>query len=57
MLNVLLSGPNTKFNAFIKRIKDDIHSVTRLNNNMLHDDLATESIEKYNNIVASKRIF
>ena len=27
-LNALLSGPNTKFNAFIERIKNDIDSQT-----------------------------
>ena len=41
MLNMLLSGPNTKFNAFIKQIKGDIYLGTGLNNHMLHDDLAT----------------
>ena len=29
-LNALFSGPNTKFNAFIERIKDDIDSQTSL---------------------------
>ena len=43
MLNELLSGTNTKFNAFIKRIKYDIYSGMVLNNHMLYDDLATEA--------------
>ena len=53
MLNALLSGLNPKFNAFIKRIKDDIDSGIELNNHMLHDDLATAARAKYNNMVAS----
>ena len=53
MLNALLSGPNPKFNAFIKRIKDDIDSGVVLNNHMSHDDLATAARAKYNNMVAS----
>ena len=52
MLNVLLSGLNPKFNAFIKRIKDDIDSGIELNNHMLHDDLATAARAKYNNMLA-----
>ena len=53
MLNDLLSGPNPKFNDFIKRIKYDIDLGTVLNNHMLHDDLATAARVKFNNIVAS----
>ena len=53
MLNALLSGPNTKFNDFIERIKDDIDSGIGLNNHMSHDDLATAARAKYNNMVAS----
>ena len=52
-MNALLSGPNPKFNAFIERIKDDIDSGIRLNNNISHDDLATAAHKKYNNMVAS----
>ena len=55
MLNVLLSGPNPKFNSFVDRIKDDIDSGIRLNNHMSHDDLATAARAKYNNMVASKK--
>ena len=53
MLNALLSGPNPKFNAFIKRIKDDNDSGIGLNNHMSHDYLATAAHVKYNNMVAS----
>ena len=53
MLNDLLSGPNPKFNAFIKQIKDYIDSGIGLNNRMSHDDLTTASCAKYNNMVAS----
>ena len=53
MLNTLLSGPNSKFNAFIKQIKDDIYSGIVLNNHMLHDDLSTADSVKYNNRVDS----
>ena len=52
-MNALLPGPNTKFNDFIKRIKDDIYSGIGLNNHMSHDDLTTASCAKYNNMVAS----
>ena len=53
MLNELLSGPNSKFNAFIKQIKDDIDLGMGLNNHMLHDDIATADCVKYNNRVDS----
>ena len=52
MFNALLSGPNPKFNAFIKRIKDDIDLGIGLKNNMSHDDIATAARAKYNNMVA-----
>ena len=55
MLNALLSSPNTKFNASIERIKDDIYSGIVLNNNMLHDYLATVAHAKYSNMVASDK--
>ena len=54
-MNVLLSGPNPKFNAFIERTKDDIDSGIGLNNHMLHDDLATAARAKYNNMVSSDK--
>ena len=53
MLNVLLSGLNPKFNAFIERIKNDIDSGIGFKNHMLHDDLVTAARAKYNNMVAS----
>ena len=53
MMKALLSGTNTKFNAFIQQIKYDIDSGIRLNNHMPRDDLATETCVKYNNMVAS----
>ena len=53
MLNTLLSGPNSKFNAFIEKIKDEIDSGIVLNNHMLHDDLSTADSVKYNNRVDS----
>ena len=53
MLNALLSGPNPKFNHFIKQIKDDIDFGIGLNNNMSHDELAAAAQAKYNNMVAS----
>ena len=49
-LNALLSGPNSKFNAFIERIKDDIDLQTSLNNNMTFDELCTADRSKYNNL-------
>ena len=52
MFNPLLSGPNPKFNAFIKQIKDDIDLGIGLKNNMSHDDIATAARAKYNNMVA-----
>ena len=55
MLNALLSGPNPKFNDFIKQIKDDIDSGVGLNNNMSHDGLATAACAKYKNMVASDK--
>ena len=55
MLNTLLSEPNSKFNAFIKQIKDDIDSGIGLNNHMLHDDLENSDHAKYNNTVASEK--
>ena len=51
-LSVLLSGPNTKFNAFIERIKDDIDSQTGLNKTMSLDELCTAACSKYNNMDA-----
>ena len=53
ILNVLLSGPNPKFNYFIKIIKYYIDSGIGLNNHMSHDDLATAARAKYNNMVDS----
>ena len=53
MLNALLSSPNTKFNAFVKQIKDDIDLSIGLKNHMSHADLATAARAKYNNMVAS----
>ena len=50
--NAHLSGPNTKFNAFIERIKDDIDSQTGLNKNMTFDELFTAARSKYNNMDA-----
>ena len=46
MSNALLSGPNPKFNAFIKRIKYDIDAGIGFKNDMFHDDLATETHAK-----------
>ena len=46
MLNALLSGPNPKFNDFIKQIKDGIDSGIGLNNHMPHDDLVTAASAK-----------
>ena len=54
-LNTLLYGPNPKFKAFIKRIRDGIDSGTGLNNNMSHDDLTTAARVKFNNMVASEK--
>ena len=51
-LNALLSGPNSKFNAFIERIKDDIYSKTGLNKTMSFDELCTAARSKYNNMDA-----
>ena len=51
-LNTLLSGPNSKFNAFIERIKDDIYSQTGLNKTMTFDELCTAAHSKYNNMYA-----
>ena len=49
-LNVLLSGPNAKFNAFIERIKDDIDLQTGLNKTMSFDELCSAARSKYNNM-------
>ena len=51
-LNLLLSGPNAKFNAFIERIKDDMDSQTGLNKTMSFDKLCTTAGSKYNNMDA-----
>ena len=53
-LNVLLSGPNPKFNTFIERIKDDIYLGTVFNNHMLHDNLETAARAKFKNMVGPK---
>ena len=57
MLNMLLYGPNPKFNAFIKRIKDDFDLVIGLNNHMARDDLATAAHATYKNMVASNNYY
>ena len=51
-LNVLLSGPNAKFNAFIEIIKDDIDSQTGSNKTMSFDEICTAARSKYNNMDA-----
>ena len=53
MFDVLLSGPNPKFNDFIEQIKDGIDSGIGLNNHMSHNDLATAACVKYKNMVAN----
>ena len=47
-----MSGPNAKFNEFIKRIKDDIDSQTGLKKTMSFDELCTTARSKYNNMDA-----
>ena len=45
-LNALLSGPNAKFNAFIERIKDDIDSQNRFEqNHVLRQTLYCSSLK------------
>ena len=56
-MNAILYGPNTKFNAFIKIIKDDIDLDIILNNHTLHDDLANAARAKYNKMVASDEYY
>ena len=51
-LNTLLSGPNSKFNAFIEHIKDDIDSQTGLNKTMSFGKFCTAARSKYNNMDA-----
>ena len=46
MLNMILSGPNPKFNAFINQIKDDIDLGIGFNNHMSHDYNTTAARSK-----------
>ena len=54
-LNELFSGPNAKFNAFIKCIKDDIDLQTGLNFNISFDELCTAVRSKCNNMDACNK--
>ena len=47
-----MSGPNSKFNTFIERFKNDIDSQTGLNKTMSFDELCTTARSKYNNMNA-----